>query len=66
MEDVISNVREIFTDEGVDEQVLQELKTLWESKLIASKAVDVNAENAEPPKPGTQRIIYKSFGKYLL
>lgn len=26
VEDVISNVREAFLDEGVDEQVLQELK----------------------------------------
>lgn len=26
MEDVLSNVRESFLDEGVDEQVLQELK----------------------------------------
>ncbi|XP_036438338.1 transcription initiation factor IIA subunit 1 isoform X2 [Colossoma macropomum] len=40
MEDVINEVRELFLDEGVDEQVLMELKTLWESKLVQSKAVD--------------------------
>lgn len=40
MEDVISEVRELFLDEGVDEQVLMELKTLWESKLMQSKAVE--------------------------
>ncbi|XP_060772254.1 transcription initiation factor IIA subunit 1 [Neoarius graeffei] len=40
MEDVINEVRELFLDEGVDEQVLLELKTLWESKLMQSKAVD--------------------------
>ncbi|NP_997822.1 transcription initiation factor IIA subunit 1 [Danio rerio] len=40
MEDVIAEVRELFLDEGVDEQVLMELKTLWESKLMQSKAVD--------------------------
>ncbi|XP_051908321.1 transcription initiation factor IIA subunit 1 [Hippocampus zosterae] len=40
IEDVISEVRELFLDEGVDEQVLLELKTLWESKLLQSKAVD--------------------------
>lgn len=40
MEDVINEVRELFLDEGVDEQVLMELKTLWESKLMQSKAVD--------------------------
>ncbi|XP_072895463.1 transcription initiation factor IIA subunit 1 isoform X2 [Hemitrygon akajei] len=40
IEDVINDVREQFLDEGVDEQVLAELKTLWESKLMQSKAVD--------------------------
>nr|XP_057944228.1 transcription initiation factor IIA subunit 1 [Doryrhamphus excisus] len=40
IEDVINEVRELFLDEGVDEQVLLELKTLWESKLLQSKAVD--------------------------
>uniref|UniRef100_A0A8C5X267 General transcription factor IIA subunit 1 n=1 Tax=Malurus cyaneus samueli TaxID=2593467 RepID=A0A8C5X267_9PASS len=37
---VINDVREVFLDEGVDEQVLMELKTLWENKLMQSKAVD--------------------------
>ncbi|XP_060118007.1 transcription initiation factor IIA subunit 1 [Heteronotia binoei] len=40
IEDVINDVREVFLDEGVDEQVLVELKTLWENKLLQSKAVD--------------------------
>ncbi|KAK1148897.1 transcription initiation factor IIA subunit 1-like isoform X1 [Acipenser oxyrinchus oxyrinchus] len=40
IEDVINDVRELFLDEGVDEQVLLELKTLWENKLMQSKAVD--------------------------
>ncbi|XP_043075916.1 transcription initiation factor IIA subunit 1 isoform X1 [Puntigrus tetrazona] len=40
MEDVITEVRELFLDEGVDEQVLMELKTLWENKLMQSKAVE--------------------------
>ncbi|XP_052390906.1 transcription initiation factor IIA subunit 1 [Carassius gibelio] len=40
MDDVISEVRELFLDEGVDEQVLMELKTLWENKLMQSKAVE--------------------------
>lgn len=40
VEDVINNVKEAFLDEGVDEQVLQELKQLWESKLAASKALE--------------------------
>lgn len=33
--DVISNVKEAFQDEGVDDQVLQELKHIWESKLVS-------------------------------
>ncbi|KAJ0027047.1 hypothetical protein NQD34_018047 [Periophthalmus magnuspinnatus] len=40
IEDVITEVRELFLDEGVDEQVLLELKTLWENKLLQSKAVE--------------------------
>ncbi|KAG7244289.1 hypothetical protein INR49_004428 [Caranx melampygus] len=40
IEDVINEVRELFLDEGVDEQVLLELKTQWETKLLQSKAVD--------------------------
>ncbi|KAI0224621.1 Transcription initiation factor IIA subunit 1 [Lamellibrachia satsuma] len=40
VEDVITNVRESFLDDNVDEQVLQELKHLWETKMLQSKAVD--------------------------
>lgn len=47
VEDVISNVREAFLDEGVDEQVLQELKQLWENKLTQSRALDSGPEPSE-------------------
>ncbi|XP_077285955.1 transcription factor IIA L [Arctopsyche grandis] len=47
MEDVISGIRETFLDDGVDEQVLQELRQLWESKLLASKAVE---QTPDPPE----------------
>ncbi|XP_048734329.1 transcription initiation factor IIA subunit 1-like [Ostrea edulis] len=47
VEDVISNVREAFLDEGVDEQVLQELKQLWENKLQQSRALDSGPEPSE-------------------
>jgi transcription initiation factor TFIIA large subunit len=47
IEDVIGGVREAFLDEGVDEQVLQELKQIWESKLLSSKAL----EQPDPPEP---------------
>ncbi|CAG9855372.1 unnamed protein product [Phyllotreta striolata] len=52
--DVISNTREHFIEEGVDEAILNELKQLWETKLKATKAVDENKEvdkilnNAKP------------------
>lgn len=39
IEDVIVGVRELFLEDGVDEQVLQELKQAWEQKLMSSKAV---------------------------
>nr|ACO11254.1 Transcription initiation factor IIA subunit 1 [Caligus rogercresseyi] len=42
--DIVTAVREPFLDEGVDENVLQELKTLWSNKLDASKTI-------EPPQP---------------
>jgi len=51
IEDVISGVRESFIDEGVDEQVLQELKQIWEAKLMASKAVELNPDPPEPQVP---------------
>ncbi|XP_014212527.1 transcription initiation factor IIA subunit 1 [Copidosoma floridanum] len=51
IDDVISGVREAFLDEGVDEQVLQELKQIWESKLLSSKAVELNLDPPEPQPP---------------
>lgn len=54
MGDVISNVREHFLEDGVDEIVLQELKQLWQNKLAATKAVSENKETekvvGESPK----------------
>lgn len=51
IEDVIAGVRDSFLDEGVDEQVLQEMKQLWTTKLMASKAVEANIEPAEVQPP---------------
>lgn len=45
--DVISNAREYFIEDGVDEAVLQELKQTWQTKLAATKAVE---EHKEPEK----------------
>ncbi|XP_069624756.1 TFIIA-alpha and beta-like factor [Ranitomeya imitator] len=40
IEDVIEGVSELFAEEGVDEQVLKDLKHLWETKVIQSKATE--------------------------
>ncbi|NXF73894.1 TF2AY factor, partial [Sclerurus mexicanus] len=40
IEDVIEGVRELFAEEGVEEQVLKELKQLWETKVTQSKATE--------------------------
>lgn len=48
IEDVVANVREAFLDEGVDEQVLQEMKQIWTNRLMQSKAVEATPE---PPAP---------------
>lgn len=54
IEDVVTNVRDAFLDEGVDEQVLQEMKQIWTNRLMASKAVDVLPE---PQAPQSQPAI---------
>lgn len=54
IEDVVTNVRDAFLDEGVDEQVLQEMKQIWTNRLMASKAVEVTPE---PQAPQTQPAI---------
>jgi hypothetical protein len=46
IEDVIQGTRESFLDEGVDEQIQQELRMLWESKLLATKAVEADTVGA--------------------
>lgn len=54
IEDVVANVRDAFLDEGVDEQVLQEMKQIWTNRLMASKAVEVAPE---PQAPSGQPAI---------
>lgn len=51
IDDVITNVRDGFLDEGVDEQVLQEIKQVWTTKLMASKAVELALDPPEPQPP---------------
>ncbi|XP_039495409.1 transcription initiation factor IIA subunit 1 isoform X1 [Drosophila santomea] len=51
IEDVITNVRDAFLDEGVDEQVLQEMKQIWRNKLLASKAVELSPDSSDGSHP---------------
>lgn len=51
IDDVINMVREAFNEEGIDEQVLQDLKTTWEKRLSESKAVD--SKEADAPAAGS-------------
>nr|XP_027790131.1 TFIIA-alpha and beta-like factor isoform X1 [Marmota flaviventris] len=40
IEDVIEGVRDLFVEEGIEEQVLKDLKQLWETKVLQSKATE--------------------------
>ncbi|XP_005391062.1 PREDICTED: TFIIA-alpha and beta-like factor isoform X2 [Chinchilla lanigera] len=40
IEDVIEGVRHLFAEEGVEEHVLKDLKQLWETKVLQSKATE--------------------------
>ncbi|WP_411023679.1 hypothetical protein, partial [Salmonella sp. s51228] len=39
MDEVAKNIKEAFINEGLDEKVILELRTLWEDRLKASGAV---------------------------
>lgn len=51
IDDVVANIRDAFLDEGVDEQVLQEMKQTWRTKLLASKAVELAPDPLEMQPP---------------
>jgi len=53
IDDVVNGIREAFLDEGVDEQVLQELRMLWESKLLSTKAVDSSTDAGQGATGGS-------------
>ncbi|KAG8123085.1 hypothetical protein E2320_018481, partial [Naja naja] len=40
IDDVIEGVQDVFVEEGVDEQILKELKRRWEMKVMQSKATE--------------------------
>lgn len=59
IDDVIHNVSDSFLDEGVDEQVLQELKQMWTTKMLASKAVEQEVDRANVPPPNVAKVKFK-------
>ena len=59
--DVISNVRESFLDEGVDENVLIELKNLWQQKLEASKAVENTTTHNDTSVLGNFTFFFHAY-----
>lgn len=56
IDDVIHSVSDSFLDEGVDEQVLQELKQMWTTKMLASKAVEQPPERVDVPPPNVAKV----------
>ncbi|KAK7902176.1 hypothetical protein WMY93_018945 [Mugilogobius chulae] len=40
IDDVIESMRELFLDEGIEDRVLDDLRHLWESKMMQSKAME--------------------------
>uniref|UniRef100_A0A8B9HFR1 General transcription factor IIA, 1-like n=1 Tax=Astyanax mexicanus TaxID=7994 RepID=A0A8B9HFR1_ASTMX len=49
IDDVMENVRELFLEEGIEEQVLDDLRQRWESKVLQSKAVEgFSKDNTNP------------------
>lgn len=66
VDDVIAGVRDCFLDDGVDEQVLQELKQLWKTKLAASGALDPPQPDQSIPPPPILQSFQKSNGNNIL
>uniref|UniRef100_A0A3Q3VQE8 Uncharacterized protein n=1 Tax=Mola mola TaxID=94237 RepID=A0A3Q3VQE8_MOLML len=61
IDDVIESMRELFLDEGLEDRVLNDLRHLWESKMMQSKAMEdlrksnVNSSNFVLQLPANYR-----------
>ncbi|NXS59467.1 TF2AY factor, partial [Brachypteracias leptosomus] len=73
IEDVIEGVRKLFAEEGLDEQVLEDLKQLWESKVVQSKATEGFFRHShQSPQftlqlpPSFHRILQASAGSLVV
>ncbi|NXS20416.1 TF2AY factor, partial [Mystacornis crossleyi] len=60
IEDVIEGVRELFAEEGVDEQVLKDLKQLWETKVTQSKAIEGFFKHSHCPPQFSLQLPHRS------
>jgi len=56
IESVIKNVREPFYDEGLDDQVIQELRELWICKLKESGVLSTNPAPVRMPQQIAQQL----------
>ncbi|NXC06496.1 TF2AY factor, partial [Orthonyx spaldingii] len=73
IEEVIEDVRELFAEEGVEEQVLKDLKQLWEMKVTQSKAIEGFFKhrhyspqfNLQLPH-GSHSILQTSAGSFII
>ncbi|NXX83436.1 TF2AY factor, partial [Urocolius indicus] len=50
IEDVIEGVRELFAEEGIEDYVLKDLKQLWETKVMQSKATESFFRHSHHPQ----------------
>lgn len=66
IEDTINSSREFFAEEGIDDQILMELRQSWESKVMASKAVDAPPpqEITQLPKTVTSTVVKQTKSQY--
>lgn len=66
IEDTINGSREFFAEEGIDDQILMELRQSWESKVMASKAIDAPPpqEVAQLPKTVTPTVVKQTKSQY--
>ena len=65
IDEVIQNVQDIFTDEGTDEAILQELKSMWKKKLEDSKALEPHKEEKKVLTKHVPGVWFNTFIVHL-
>ena len=64
IDDVIGAVRDAVLDEGIDEAVLGDLKTLWKKKLDESRALE-GPHQDQQVKKSLNRFNLHAVGKSI-